>query len=137
MYLVLDFHLFILRTKYCSHDLGQLTSMAAMVKTFKTFSISDRLMSLNFVIGYTSTVKIVLPMTLSLPIASGNVKAMNSFFKSHSGKLFIAPQGIKGMKICLNGPNHMTSMAATFVNGVNFENVFLRTSCRLTLKLSM
>ena len=45
--------------------------------------------------------------------------------------------GKGGSKVCINGPGHMTKMAATTIYGKNTSKIFSRTDGTISMKLGM
>ena len=65
----------------------------------------------------------------------------NSFSSETTGpieaKFHVEPPWDGGTKVCLNGLDHMTKMAAMPIYGKNFKKIFSGTKKQMTLKLGM
>ena len=52
-------------------------------------------------------------------------------------KFYVEPPWEGGTKVCINGPGHMTKMAATPIYGKNPSKIFSRTGGPIFTKLGM
>ena len=52
-------------------------------------------------------------------------------------KFYAEPPWEGRTKVCINGPRHMTKMAATPIYGKNPSKIFSRTGGRISMKLGM
>ena len=56
----------------------------------------------------------------------------------HNFKFYVEPPWEGGTKVCINGPGHMTKMAATPIYGKNPSKIFFsRTGGPISMKLGM
>ena len=75
------------------------------------------------------------PASVRRPFTFSNISSETAW--PIKAKFYVEPPWEGGKKVCINGPGHMTKMAATPIYGKNPSKIFSGTSRPISTKLGM